>query len=241
MPDRKTAPVAFRPEDVAATTLAHQELGREARPPGTGDPAEWVRLVDSCDLPTRWGDFRMHGFVDLRNGQEHVLLSMGEVDEGTPVLARVHSECLTGDAFGSRRCDCGAQLDAAMQRIADEGRGVLLYMRQEGRGIGLINKIRAYHLQDEGADTVEANQALGFAADLRSYELVAPMLARFGIGSVRLMTNNPRKVAALEKAGVAVAERLSIRVGRNPSNEDYLDTKRHKLGHLLGPDGSELG
>ncbi|KGO98429.1 GTP cyclohydrolase II [Novilysobacter defluvii] len=234
MPDPKPAPDTAR--NVAATTLAHQELGGEVRVAGEGSPAEWVRLVDSCDLPTRWGAFRLHGFVDLRNGQEHVALALGDLAGSGPVLARVHSECLTGDAFGSRRCDCGAQLEAAMERIAAEGRGVILYMRQEGRGIGLLNKIRAYHLQDDGADTVQANQALGFAPDLRSYELVAPMLARLGVQAVRLMTNNPRKVDALQAAGVPVAERLPIRVGRNPANQGYLDTKRSKLGHLLDPD-----
>ena len=234
MPDPKHA----NDPDVAATTLAHQELGAEAPAAVEGDPEEWVRLVDSCDLPTRWGSFRLHGFIDLRSGQEHVALALGELAGSGPVLARVHSECLTGDAFGSRRCDCGAQLEAAMQRIADAGRGVILYMRQEGRGIGLLNKIRAYHLQDEGADTVEANQALGFAADLRSYELVAPMLGRLGVAAVRLMTNNPRKVSALQAAGVVVAERMPIRVGRNPANQGYLDTKRSKLGHLLDPDGA---
>ena len=234
MPDPKPAPDTAR--DVAATTLAHQELGGEVRVAGEGNPAEWVRLVDSCDLPTRWGAFRLHGFVDLRNGQEHVALALGDLAGSDPVLARVHSECLTGDAFGSRRCDCGAQLEAAMERIAAEGRGVILYMRQEGRGIGLLNKIRAYHLQDDGADTVQANQALGFAPDLRSYELVAPMLGRLGVQAVRLMTNNPRKVDALQAAGVPVAERLPIRVGRNPANQGYLDTKRSKLGHLLDPD-----
>lgn len=234
MPDPKPAPDTAR--DVAATTLAHQELGGEAPVAAEGSPAEWVRLVDSCDLPTRWGAFRLHGFVDLRNGQEHVALALGDLAGSGPVLARVHSECLTGDAFGSRRCDCGAQLEAAMERIAAEGRGVILYMRQEGRGIGLLNKIRAYHLQDDGADTVQANQALGFAPDLRSYELVAPMLGRLGVQAVRLMTNNPRKVNALQAAGVPVAERLPIRVGRNPANQGYLDTKRSKLGHLLDPD-----
>lgn len=234
MPDPKPAPDTAR--DVAATTLAHQELGVEPPVAAEGDPAEWVRLVDSCDLPTRWGAFRLHGFVDLRNGQEHVALALGDLAGSGPVLARVHSECLTGDAFGSRRCDCGAQLEAAMERIAAEGRGVILYMRQEGRGIGLLNKIRAYHLQDDGADTVQANQALGFAPDLRSYELVAPMLGRLGVQAVRLMTNNPRKVDALQAAGVPVAERLPIRVGRNPANQGYLDTKRSKLGHLLDPD-----
>ncbi|SRR5690606_6935164 len=234
MPNPKPAPDTAR--NVAATTLAHQELGGEVRVAGEGSPAEWVRLVDSCDLPTRWGAFRLHGFVDLRNGQEHVALALGDLAGSGPVLARVHSECLTGDAFGSRRCDCGAQLEAAMERIAAEGRGVILYMRQEGRGIGLLNKIRAYHLQDDGADTVQANQALGFAPDLRSYELVAPMLGRLGVQAVRLMTNNPRKVDALQAAGVPVAERLPIRVGRNPANQGYLDTKRSKLGHLLDPD-----
>lgn len=234
MPNPKPAPDTAR--NVAATTLAHQELGGEVRVAGEGSPAEWVRLVDSCDLPTRWGAFRLHGFVDLRNGQEHVALALGDLAGSGPVLARVHSECLTGDAFGSRRCDCGAQLEAAMERIAAEGRGVILYMRQEGRGIGLLNKIRAYHLQDDGADTVQANQALGFAPDLRSYELVAPMLGRLGVQAVRLMTNNPRKVDALQAAGVPVAERLPIRVGRNPANQGYLDTKRTKLGHLLDPD-----
>lgn len=234
MPDSKHIPDAAR--DVATTTLAHQELGGQVPGSADGSPEDWVRLVDSCDLPTRWGTFRLHGFADLRNGQEHVVLALGELGDGAPVLARVHSECLTGDAFGSRRCDCGAQLEAAMQRIAEEGRGMVLYMRQEGRGIGLLNKIRAYHLQDEGADTVEANQALGFAADLRSYELVAPMLGRLGVQAVRLMTNNPRKVDALQASGVTVAERLSIRVGRNPANQGYLDTKRSKLGHLLDPD-----
>lgn len=234
MPNPKPAPDTAR--NVAATTLAHQELGGEVRVAGEGSPAEWVRLVDSCDLPTRWGAFRLHGFVDLRNGQEHVALALGDLAGSGPVLARVHSECLTGDAFGSRRCDCGAQLEAAMERIAAEGRGVILYMRQEGRGIGLLNKIRAYHLQDDGADTVQANQALGFAPDLRSYELVAPMLGRLGVQAVRLMTNNPRKVDALQAAGVPVAERLPIRVGRNPANQGYLETKRSKLGHLLDPD-----
>ena len=234
MPEKKPAPDAAH--DIAATTLAHQELGGEPVPVAAGKPEEWVRLVDSCDLPTRWGRFRLHGFVDLRNGQEHVALALGDLAGSGPVLARVHSECLTGDAFGSRRCDCGAQLEAAMERIAAEGRGVILYMRQEGRGIGLLNKIRAYHLQDDGADTVQANQALGFAPDLRSYELVAPMLGRLGVQAVRLMTNNPRKVDALQAAGVRVAERLPIRVGRNPANQGYLDTKRSKLGHLLDPD-----
>lgn len=194
--------------------------------------AAFVRHIDSCDLPTAWGTFRLHGFVDLRSGQEHVALTLGDVAGDAPVLARVHSECLTGDALFSRRCDCGAQLEAAMQRIVADGRGIILYLRQEGRGIGLINKIRAYHLQDAGADTVEANEALGFPADMRDYDVCAPMLAHFGVGGLRLMTNNPRKVEALGAAGVPVVERVGLTVGLNPANRHYLATKQSKLGHL---------
>jgi len=148
-------------------------------------------------------------------------------------LARVHSECLTGDALFSLRCDCGFQLQEALKRIAEEGRGALLYLRQEGRGIGLLNKIRAYHLQDAGADTVEANEQLGFAADLRDYSMLIPMLEHLQITSVRLMTNNPRKVAALENYGLLVAERLPITTGMNPHNAGYLETKTNKLGHMM--------
>lgn len=192
----------------------------------------FVRHIESCDLPTAWGTFRLHGFVDLRSGQEHVALTLGDVTGDAPVLARVHSECLTGDALFSRRCDCGAQLEAAMQRIVAEGRGIILYLRQEGRGIGLLNKIRAYHLQDAGADTVEANEALGFPADMRDYDVCAPMLVHFGVSGLRLMTNNPRKVAAVADAGVPVTERVALTVGLNPANRHYLATKQSKLGHL---------
>jgi GTP cyclohydrolase II len=150
-------------------------------------------------------------------------------------LARIHSECLTGDVLHSLRCDCGAQLHAAMQAIADEGRGLLLYLRQEGRGIGLMNKIRAYHLQDQGADTVEANQQLGFDADLRQYDMLTTMLKHLNISKLRLMTNNPRKLAALESAGIHIEERLPLQVGENPHNRQYLATKTQKLGHLLTP------
>jgi GTP cyclohydrolase II len=152
---------------------------------------------------------------------------------GQPVLMRMHSECLTGDGFGSLRCDCGPQLEAAMQKIAETGRGVILYLRQEGRGIGLLNKIRAYHLQDEGADTVEANEQLGFAPDLREYSMCKDMLDHLQIQTVRLMTNNPRKVAALQAHGIIVEERVPLMTGRNPHNEQYLDTKRGKLGHMF--------
>lgn len=192
-----------------------------------------VRFIETCKLPTPFAVFDMHGFEELESGQEHVVLSLGDVSDGQPVLARTHSECLTGDALFSMRCDCGYQLEQAMQSIADEGRGILLYLRQEGRGIGLLNKIKAYQLQDQGADTVEANEQLGFEADLRDYTICHDMLTHLKIGSLRLMTNNPRKVDALKAGGVDIVERLSIEVGRNPHNDAYLLTKASKLGHWL--------
>ncbi|HRF87516.1 MAG: GTP cyclohydrolase II [Cellvibrionales bacterium] len=192
-------------------------------------------FVASSNLPTTWGEFTLHGFEDADTQQEHIALTMGDVANGEPVLARIHSECLTGDVLHSLRCDCGAQLHAAMQAIADEGRGLLLYLRQEGRGIGLMNKIRAYHLQDQGADTVEANQQLGFEADLRQYDMLTTMLKHLNISKLRLMTNNPRKLAALESAGIHIEERLPLQVGENPHNRQYLATKTQKLGHLLTP------
>lgn len=192
-----------------------------------------LRFVQSSRLPTQWGDFDIHGFEDSESGKEHVALTMGDVSGGVPVLARVHSECLTGDALFSLRCDCGAQLQEAMQQIAKEGRGVLFYLRQEGRGIGLMNKIKAYHLQDSGADTVEANEKLGFAADMRDYSMLQSMLQHLGIGRIRLMTNNPRKVDALVAMGCEVVERIAIDSGENPHNRLYLATKAGKLGHLL--------
>ncbi|MEZ5538882.1 MAG: GTP cyclohydrolase II [Pseudomonadales bacterium] len=192
-------------------------------------------FVASSQLPTTWGDFTLHGFEDSDTQQEHIALTMGDVSDGSPVLARIHSECLTGDVLHSLRCDCGAQLNAAMQAIAEEGRGVLLYLRQEGRGIGLVNKIRAYHLQDQGADTVEANKQLGFEADLRQYDMLNTMLSHLGVRKLRLMTNNPRKLAALEAAGITIEERIPLQVGVNPHNRQYLATKAGKLGHLLTP------
>lgn len=192
-----------------------------------------VRFIESCRLPTPFAVFDMHGFEEVESGQEHVVLSLGDVSDGEPVLARTHSECLTGDGLFSLRCDCGFQLEHALQSIAQEGRGVLMYLRQEGRGIGLLNKIRAYHLQDLGADTVEANEQLGFEADLRDYSICGPMLKHLNVSSLRLMTNNPRKVKALEAAGLNVVERLSLKVGRNPHNDAYLSTKASKLGHWL--------
>ena len=175
----------------------------------------------------------MHAFFEPATGKEHVALTLGDVADGQPVLARIHSECLTGDALFSQRCDCGPQLEMALQKIAHEGRGVLLYLRQEGRGIGLLNKVRAYHLQDEGADTVEANQLLGFAADMRNYGLCDPMLKHLGITSLRLMTNNPRKLAAMAGLNVIVAEHVPLIIERNQYNNRYLNTKATKLGHLI--------
>ena len=192
-----------------------------------------LEFVDSCQLPTTWANFRMHAFFEPATGKEHVALTLGDVADGQPVLARIHSECLTGDALFSQRCDCGPQLEMALQKIAHEGRGVLLYLRQEGRGIGLLNKVRAYHLQDEGADTVEANQLLGFAADMRNYGLCDPMLKHLGITSLRLMTNNPRKLAAMAGLNVIVAEHVPLIIERNQYNNRYLNTKATMLGHLI--------
>jgi GTP cyclohydrolase II len=193
-----------------------------------------ARYVESSKLPTAWGVFDMHGFEDADSNKEHVVLTMGDVADGEPVLARIHSECLTGDALFSLRCDCGSQLQAALKAIAENGRGALFYLRQEGRGIGLLNKIKAYKLQDEGADTVEANEQLGFGADMRDYSLLLPMFRHLKIESVHLMTNNPRKVAALEELGIVVDERIALHTGSNPHNEKYLETKAGKLGHLFG-------
>lgn len=192
-----------------------------------------VRFVESSRLPTDWGVFIMHGFEDVSANKEHLVLTLGDLGTPAPVLARVHSECLTGDALFSLRCDCGNQLQAALRAIAHEGRGALFYLRQEGRGIGLLNKIKAYRLQDEGADTVEANEQLGFGADMRDYSILAPMFEHLGVRSVRLMTNNPRKVAALNELGIDVIERLPLQCDANPHNEKYLKTKGSKLGHMF--------
>ena len=195
-----------------------------------------VEYVETSKLPTPWGMFEMHGFSDAKMDKEHVVISMGDLTSDEPVLVRIHSECLTGDALFSLRCDCGAQLQAAMHKIAVKGRGAILYLRQEGRGIGLLNKIRAYKLQDKGADTVEANEKLGFGADMRDYYMIKPMFDQLKIKKVCLLTNNPRKIKAVREAGVEVAERLAHETGRNPHNQGYLETKKGKLGHLLEGD-----
>ncbi len=192
-----------------------------------------LKFVESAKLPTQWAEFTIYGFEDDHTGKEHIALVLGDVADGQPVDMRMHSECLTGDAMFSMRCDCGPQLEAALKHIAEEGRGIVLYLRQEGRGIGLINKIKAYHLQDNGADTVEANEQLGFDADLREYDIAHVMLSHLQVNKIRLMTNNPRKVSALEEQGLDVVERLPWKHGENPHNSHYLSTKAGKLGHIL--------
>ncbi|BAJ02898.1 GTP cyclohydrolase II [Shewanella violacea] len=195
-----------------------------------------IKYIASSKLPTPWGVFAMHGFEDTETGKEHIALTLGEWDSQSPILGRIHSECLTGDALFSLRCDCGFQLQTAMKNIADVGQGFILYLRQEGRGIGLLNKIRAYELQDQGANTVEANEKLGFAADMRKYDMILPMMEKIGIQKVKLMTNNPRKVKAMKDLGIEVVERIPLQVGKNRYNESYLRTKSTQLGHLMSED-----
>ncbi|MDE6907526.1 MAG: bifunctional 3,4-dihydroxy-2-butanone-4-phosphate synthase/GTP cyclohydrolase II, partial [Lachnospiraceae bacterium] len=192
-----------------------------------------VDRVTVTDLPTKYGGFRAYGYVNRLNGEHHVALVKGEVGNGTDVLCRVHSECLTGDTFGSLRCDCGQQFAAAMTQIEEEGRGVLLYMRQEGRGIGLINKLRAYELQEQGMDTLEANLALGFAGDQREYYVGAQILRDLGVKSMRLLTNNPDKVYQLSEFGIEIAKRVPIQMEATKHDIRYLRTKQERMGHIL--------
>lgn len=191
-----------------------------------------IQSVAVTTLPTKYGVFRMHVYADA-TGHEHVALTVGTVADGAPVLARIHSECLTGDVFGSHRCDCGEQLQQSLARLQAAGRGVLLYLRQEGRGIGLTNKIRAYALQEGGLDTVDANRALGLPDDMRDYRVAAAMLLDLDVRSVALITNNPLKIDGLEAGGVHVVERLPVHVPPNRYNKPYMEAKRERMGHLV--------
>lgn len=192
-----------------------------------------VEQATVVKLPTKFGQFKAHGFKCTHSNEEHIALTSASFDPEKPVLVRVHSECLTGDVFGSMRCDCGEQRDMAMKKIAEDGNGVLVYLRQEGRGIGLVNKLKAYKLQEAGLDTVEANEALGFAADLRDYKVASDMLRQLGVKKVKLMTNNPDKINDLEKYGIEVIERVHIEPNHNEINAFYMATKFKKMGHLL--------
>jgi GTP cyclohydrolase II len=194
------------------------------------------QYVSSAKLPTQLGQFQIHGFVELESEQEHVALSYGQWQAEDIIPIRIHSECLTGDALFSTRCDCGSQLEKALQNIVEQGKGVLLYLRQEGRGIGLLNKIEAYKLQDAGMDTVEANEHLGFDADLRDYSICKLMLEKLNVKNVKLMTNNPRKSAALTEMGINVVERTPIDHGITDDNRHYIRTKTEKLGHQFSED-----
>jgi 3,4-dihydroxy 2-butanone 4-phosphate synthase/GTP cyclohydrolase II len=192
-----------------------------------------VERVAVAILPTEWGEFRIAGYRSLVSDEEFVALFKGEMRRDTPTLVRIHSQCLTGDVFGSTKCDCGAQLHQTMQMIEQEGRGAIVYQQQEGRGIGILNKIRAYALQDQGADTVEANEQLGLAVDLREYKQCAEILFDLGLCQVRVISNNPLKLRALEEAGLKIVERVSMQVDSNEFAQKYLSTKKEKLGHLL--------
>ena len=192
-----------------------------------------IQKIAEAKLPTHWGDFKVIAFEDKKLNEEHLLLYMGELQNDS--LLRIHSQCLTGDTLYSLKCDCGSQLAMALQRISEEGVGMIIYMAQEGRGIGLVNKIRAYELQDKGLNTVEANEALGFADDERDYSYCKEILSAVNISSVKLMTNNPRKIKGLEDVDIKVTERVSIEIEPNKHNEDYLKVKADKLGHMIGP------
>lgn len=200
-----------------------------------------VQRITSTHLPTKYGDFHLYLYKSQTDSKDHIALVKGEISPEIPTLVRVHSECLTGDVFGSLRCDCNAQLITSIERVEEEGRGVILYMRQEGRGIGLTNKLKAYNLQDAGLDTVEANEKLGFRADLRDYGIGAQILRDLGVGKMRLMTNNPKKIIGLNGYGLEVIERVPLEIHPNEHNERYLEAKRDKLGHLILIDPKKTG
>lgn len=192
-----------------------------------------VEKSAEADIPTKYGDFKAYGYINLLNGEHHIALVKGDISDGEDVLCRVHSECLTGDVFSSLKCDCGEQLNFAMSEIEKEGRGILLYMRQEGRGIGLINKLKAYALQEKGMDTLEANLALGFEADMREYYIAAQILKDLGVKSLKILTNNPDKIEQLKDYGIDIKERRAIEVQANEHDKNYLKTKKEKMGHIL--------
>jgi len=213
----------YRLKIISIKDLIHYRLKRE----------NFIKKMVDAKLPSRFGDFRIYLYKSLVDSKEHLALIKGRVKGNKPVLVRVHSECLTGDIFGSLRCDCRDQLIESMRKINSVGTGVILYMRQEGRGIGLLNKLKAYQLQENGKDTVEANTELGFQADLRDYGIGAQILRDLGIRNIKLLTNNPRKIIGLKGYGLEVVERVPIEIASNPNNEKYLITKRDKLGHLI--------
>lgn len=192
-----------------------------------------IKTETEVEMPTKYGNFKMYGFTEKISGKEHIALVLGDIENADSVLIRIHSECLTGDVFGSKRCDCGEQLELALRNIAKEGTGILIYMRQEGRGIGLINKLKSYKLQEEGYDTVEANIKLGFSPDLRTYDIAASILKSLNVFNIRLMTNNPEKINGLNEFGIKVLERVPIQIKENNINEFYLKTKKEKMNHIL--------
>lgn len=193
----------------------------------------FIQRTSKSNMPTKYGNFTIYGYINPLTGEENIALTMGDIHTSTPVLTRVHSECLTGDALGSRKCDCGEQYAKAMENIAQEGRGILIYMRQEGRGIGLLNKLKAYELQEQGLDTVEANLKLGFKEDLRKYDISAQILKDLGVKHINLMTNNPQKISGLEEYNIHVERRIPIQIDANTDNEFYLRTKKNKMHHQL--------